>query len=495
MPAMPGSALPRTVGRYEILEEVEHDATTVTYRARDPQVDRAVVVRAVVLPPDCPEGEREAFEARFLAEARRACLLVHPALVATHDCGKDPGTGALFVVQEDVMGTPLERTFVPGEPRPWREALRVVGQVGRGLQSLHEAGIVHQQVRPGRILLVDSRTCKLAGPGLPRPGTSHPSQTGMATAQGAAALYVSPEQAVGERLDARSDIFALGALAYRLLTGHDAFEADATGRILARVLHDRPAPPSGWVAGVPAGVDSVLARALAKARKDRYANAGIFCDDIDDLLAGRPPRNATAVPGEADTWRVLPATAATGIGEATGTGSRRFDRRPVVRGLVGLFALALVLGLELLRRRLEAPATPPAGPPVPDAPRLPEASSGARSAPDLPSLEPPPSARLSIDFRHTLESGTLVVRVDGATVLERRVSGAVTRRFLGIRLREGSLHQVLDLPPGRHAISVRVRWGDEERSDTISGDFAAGSTRKLSARVGRIGRRLSVEWQ
>ena len=136
-----------------------------------------------------------------------------------------------------------------------------------------------------------------------------------------------------------------------------------------------------------------------------------------------------------------------------------------------------------------------AGPPVPDALGRPEAVPGAGSAADLPSLEPPPTARLSIDFRHTLESGTLVVRVDGATVIESRVTGAVTKRILGIKLREGRLRQVVDVSPGRHSISVRVRWGDDERSDTIVGNFAAGATRTLRANVGRIGRRLSIEWQ
>jgi len=80
-------------------------------------------------------------------------------------------------------------------------------------------------------------------------------------------------------------------------------------------------------------------------------------------------------------------------------------------------------------------------------------------------------------------------------VLESRVTGAVTRKILGIKLREGRLRQVVDVPAGRHSISVRVRWGDDERSETIAGTFAAGATRTLRASVGRIGRRLSMEWQ
>jgi hypothetical protein len=102
---------------------------------------------------------------------------------------------------------------------------------------------------------------------------------------------------------------------------------------------------------------------------------------------------------------------------------------------------------------------------------------------------------LAIDFRHTLESGTLIVRVDGNTVLQRRVTSRVARKFLGIKLREGSLRRVVDVPPGSHEISVSVRWEGEERSDRITGNFVAGATRKLSAKVGRIGRRLAIEWE
>jgi serine/threonine protein kinase len=398
------------------------------------------------------------------------------------------------MAEEPVAGKPLEEALVPGQPHPWRDALSVAIQVGRGLQKLHESGLVHRGVRPDRILVLDSGTCRLTDPAPARP-ESPASPAAVDGVSNGTALYMSPEQAVGERVDLRTDVFALGALTYRLLTGHDAFEADGARRILARVLHDRPPPPSRWVADLPPGVDGVLARALAKPWKDRYADVGSFCDDLGDLLAGRAPRNASVAPASPETWPFLPVSATPGVGEATGTLSRRLGRRPIVRALFGLLAMALVLGLEVVRRSLEAPGTPPAGLPTSDTPMRREASSGAGSAADLPSLEPPPTSRLSIDFRHTLESGILVVRVDGATVLESRVTGTVTRRILGIKLREGRLRQVIDVSPGRHSILVRVRWGDDERSDTIAGTFAAGTTRTLRASVGRIGRRLSMDWQ
>jgi hypothetical protein len=169
-------------------------------------------------------------------------------------------------------------------------------------------------------------------------------------------------------------------------------------------------------------------------------------------------------------------------------------RRSVARVAAAVTALALVAGLELLRRELEAPDAAPAGRPTVDLePR--EGPQAESEGLELPSLASTETAKLSLEFRHTLESGTLVVTVDGSKVLERRVTAAIKRSLLGIKLREGRLRELIEVPAGRHEVAVRVSWGDHQRSERVSGVFTAGATRRLSARVARIGKRLSVEWE
>jgi serine/threonine protein kinase len=488
--SLAGPPLPRVIGHYEIREELEGGTAARSYRGSDVNAVRSVVVRIFVLASDLPQAVQQDIQAHFLGEARRASRVSHPGLVAIYDFGRDDATTELFVVEEDAPGTFLSRTLVAGQPLPGPQAWRLVAGIGRALEPLHAAGLGHGAVRPDNILLVGPGVPKLADRGLSRFIPAPPREVF------ASPLYLSPERAMGQPVDASSDIFGLGAVAYRLLTGRDAFEADTSEGVLARVVHDRPQRPSAIVPGLSIGVDHVLWQALAKARKERYATAARFCEDIDDLLADRPPRHALAQLGKVNTSRMLAAGHGE-PGEGIGTGSHRLERRrPWVRALVGLLALTLVAGLELLRREIERPGGTPAGlPTVKPRPKGGDAS-GDDIARDLPSLEEhTPSARLALDFEHTLEKGSLVLILDGGKVLERRFTGVATKSFLGIKLREGRLRQVIEVPPGRHQIRVRVRWSGDERSETLTGDFAAGATRKLTARLGRIGKPLSVEWR
>ncbi|MGH7162900.1 MAG: serine/threonine-protein kinase, partial [Planctomycetota bacterium] len=222
----------QNLGRYELIREVGKGASGVVYKARDPQLDRVVAVRAVAVPPGLTEAQRAGFERRFFEEARRAASLSHPGLVVAHDVGKDPASGLLFVVFEYVEGITLAERLAQGPPFVWREAARLLARVAVALHHAHAAGVVHRDLRPANIVVVASGEAKVLDFGVARLETARMTLSSIREAFGAP-LYMSPEQAVGESVDARSDVFSLGAIAFRLLAGRDAFAAADPRAVLA----------------------------------------------------------------------------------------------------------------------------------------------------------------------------------------------------------------------------------------------------------------------
>jgi hypothetical protein len=316
---------------------------------------------------------------------------------------------------------------------------------------------------------------------------------------------------VGESVDARTDVFSLGTVAYRLITGRDAFGAVDPREILAQVVYDTPPAPSSLNPDLPPGGDAMIAHALAKSRKDRYENARSLAEDVEDLLAGRPPRYAEgyAWVGGTERFRAgLVSAAQQSVSEpalqsaASQSGSTRVGRRRSnMRGLAGMAALGLVLAIELLRRG-EASSTAAVPAAVPPA-SSPDSSGESRLAPvfdpTLPSVNPPApeagKARLWLDIRHPLTSGRLRVFVDGTKVVDQGIQGRKATGILGVAMREGRARRSLDVLPGRRRIVVEVLWDDERRSRTAVGTFKPGGTMRLSARLSRLGKNLALEWQ
>jgi serine/threonine protein kinase len=494
------------VGRYELLEEIGRGMSAVVYRAHDPELDRRVAVKIIDLPP-VSGPEQQAFEGRVLEEARLAGRLSHPGIVIVHDVGKEPRTGRLFIVFEHVEGQTLAERLAGGSALADREALRVIGRLAEALQHAHAAGVIHRDIRPANIVLTPSGDPKLMDVGVARLETSRMTLTSIRQAFGAP-LYMSPEQAVGEHLDARTDIFSLGAVAYRLLAGRDAFAAEDPREILALLVHQTPPPPSAFAPGLPPGVDAAVAHALAKSRKDRYLEARQFAEDVEDILGNRAPRNSQDRDAGGGTERFHAALAAASRGAATPRPGSEHDggdltvrgrRRAAVRGAAGVAALALVVALELLRRSGEAPvpATAPLAPPT-SSPRLsPPSRSATALDPSLPSINrdipDPTKARVLFELSYTLKSGRLRVSVDGDNVVDESIAAPHTKTFLGVATRAARLHRTLELEPGRRRIDVQVLWGKEQRNEAITLTLKPGTTRRVSADIGGMSKSLSLE--
>ncbi len=283
-----GAGLPATVGRYRVESELGRGMMGVVYKAHDPLMDRSVALKVVRFAFTVDESQRTDFDMRFLAEARIVARLSHPNIVVAHDVGRDGPSGPPFIALEYLQGRTLAQVLADARP-DWRVALRLVARLAEALHYAHEQGVVHRDIKPANVMLLPTGEPKLMDFGLAklRVGLDGAASTSLVGTP----LYMAPEQALGREADGRSDLFSLGSLAYTLLTGRRAFEADSVPRILQRVAFDEPARPTRVQRDLPASLDYVLARALAKDPAARYANGRLLAEDCDDVLHLRPPRH------------------------------------------------------------------------------------------------------------------------------------------------------------------------------------------------------------
>jgi predicted Ser/Thr protein kinase len=468
--------LPAKIGRYEIQGELGRGMMGVVYRAQDPDLGRTVALKSVRLAFTVSEEEREAFEQRFLTEARAAAALSHPGIVVVHDVGRDAATGTLYMAMEYLGGRTLAQMTAGGSPIEWSTALGLVARAAAALDAAHAYGIIHRDIKPANIMVLDSGEPKIMDFGIAKVPAAHLTTAGQFFGTPS---YMSPEQASNEPLDGRSDLFALGAVLYLLLTGRMAFEAESVPTTLARILYHRPPPPSRLVSGVPPALDGVLERVLAKNPEDRYRDGRTFAEDLQDVLAGREPRHLGALP--------TPAGAATRVSHATPSApepSLGGDRAAADDGLLRRFSgwlggrsFAPVAGLAaagLLAMLLIASAVWP-------------------RIPGCPALVAP--ARLELDFQHSLRSGTLKVWIDDELALEEPLEGWVKKDLLVVKLWSGRERKTLEVRPGEHEVRLEVTGQGFVWSRSIRGQLDGGATRRLDARLeGMLEKELTVTW-
>jgi len=287
---------PKTIGRYEIQREIGRGAMGVVYEASDPALARTIALKTIKIAIAAFADEVESFEERFFAEARVAARLSHPGIVVVHDVGRDPQTGTLYIAMERLQGRNLADMIKDGVRFSPEQALGIVLRIAEALAHAHSHKVIHRDLKPANVVLLPSGDPKILDFGIAKVDTTRVKLTTHGKLFGTP-LYMSPEQATGRTVDARSDLFSLGALAYNLLTGFAAFAAPTVTDILQRVVNDDPEPPSRIVPFLPAGVDGVIRRALAKDPDNRYPDARSMADDIRKTLgAPRPPDPFVPVP-------------------------------------------------------------------------------------------------------------------------------------------------------------------------------------------------------
>ena len=271
------------LGHYKILDRIGSGGMGEVYRARDTRLGRTVAIKVLPAAVADDPDRRE----RFLREARAAAALSHPNIAALYEIGEE--NGQLYLVFEFVPGEPLSKV-IAGRPLNPRRAMQFAAQVADGLADAHAAGIVHRDIKPDNIVITPKGNAKVLDFGLAvwtagGAAREHAAQaiTTIATGAGAALgtlAYMSPEQARGEAVDERTDIFSLGVALYEMLTGSRPFQGATPAALVLQVV-DKPVPPPSTInRGVPKELDAVVARALEKDPAARFDSAATLAAEL-----------------------------------------------------------------------------------------------------------------------------------------------------------------------------------------------------------------------
>ena len=267
-----------TLGRYKILSIIGQGAMGVVYKAVDPMIDRTVAIKTVNL--NLSRDEIEEFEARFQQEIKAAGRLNHPNIVTIHDVGRNENMA--YMAMEYLDGKELKEILAEGEAIPVVATIvEWIAQIAQGLGFAHENDIIHRDVKPSNIMVVRGGYAKITDFGIARmPSSAVKTMTGLILGS---PRYMSPEQVIGRTLDHRTDIFSLGVVLYEALTGTPPFDGDNVNAIMYATVNTAPPPPSSTNGKVPAMLDLVIAKALAKSVDERYQTMREFADDLNEV--------------------------------------------------------------------------------------------------------------------------------------------------------------------------------------------------------------------
>ncbi len=292
-------------GRYEVGDLIGRGGMAEVHIGYDTRLGRNVAIK--ILRADLARDP--SFQTRFRREAQAAAGLNHPSIVAVYDTGEDHrrnDNGAVqtvpFIVMEYVEGHTVRDILKGDVAAPIEEAVEITAGVLAGLEYAHHAGLVHRDIKPANVMLTPTGAVKVMDFGIARAmadvgQTMTQTQAVVGTAQ-----YLSPEQARGENVDARSDLYSTGCLLFELLTGRPPFMGDSPVSVAYQHVREEAPKPSQFASDVPPELDAVVGKALQKDRNNRYSSAQEFAADLQRAMGGTPEPTTGATPVGSAAW-------------------------------------------------------------------------------------------------------------------------------------------------------------------------------------------------
>jgi serine/threonine-protein kinase len=276
--------LPAKLGRYELMHEIGKGAMGVVYRARDPRINREVALKAIPLADEFEASELEQARVRFFREAEMAGRLSHPHIVTIYDAGEDQGTA--YIAMELLRGRHLVE--YTGAPRllPPAIAIEIVARLADALHYAHQNQVVHRDIKPANIMFdAPSGELKITDFGIARLTDSGRTRTGVVLGTPS---FMSPEQLQGRLITGRSDLFSLAVTLFQLLTGQLPFRGDSMPSLMMKIAQEPHPRICALNPVLPAGLDELFDRALAKEPADRFDSGASFALALRDLNRPQP---------------------------------------------------------------------------------------------------------------------------------------------------------------------------------------------------------------
>jgi eukaryotic-like serine/threonine-protein kinase len=284
--------------RYEVESRLGSGGMAEVWRGHDRRLNRTVAIKTLL-----SQYARDAnFVDRFRREAQAAARLNHPGIVSVYDSGSDGDTP--YIVMQYIEGRTLADFLASGKRLPPEQAARITKDIAEALAAAHAQGVIHRDIKPANVMITRDGKVLVMDFGIARlisgPETAPQTSAVMGTAS-----YLSPEQAQGHAVDARTDIYSLGAVLYEMLAGRPPFTGESPMAIAYKQVNDTPVPPSSVNADVPPELDAIVMRALSKNPANRYQSGQEFADDLQRALTGGQVLATPLLPESGEATQVI----------------------------------------------------------------------------------------------------------------------------------------------------------------------------------------------